>query len=75
MRIHHRQLSDLIKTYAESTDDGDAAVRKAVRHWRTEIQCGNPVTVPGMPGGTYAETHEFDLWRTRRFPRLYPPAE
>lgn len=71
MIIHHRQLSDLIKQYAQPSPENDKAVRDFVRTCRTEVMCGTVVTMPGMPGTTIADLKEFDQWRVNRFPRLY----
>ena len=75
MNIHHRQLSDLIKTYAKPSPENDKAVRTFVRACRLEVMCGTAVTMPGMPGGTYSDLKSFDKWRLSRFPRLYAPTE
>ena len=75
MNIHHRQLSDLIKLYAQPSDDNDTVIRDFVRKCRTEVMCGTIITIPGMPGGRLSDLASFDKWRTSRFPRLYPPTE
>ena len=75
MNIHHRQLSDLIKLYAQPSAANDDAVRTFVRMCRREIMCGITVVMPGMPGGSFSDLENFDKWRVGRFPRLYAPAE
>ncbi len=75
MNIHHRQLSDLIKKYAQPSPENDKAVREFVRMCRVEVMCGTAVTMPDLAGNTYADLATFDKWRTNRFPRLYPSTE
>ncbi|MFT6142714.1 MAG: hypothetical protein ACJAZO_003975 [Myxococcota bacterium] len=75
MNVHHRQLSDLIKLYAQPTQENDDRVRAFVRTCRIEVMSGITVTMPGMPSAKITDLEAFDKWRVGRFPRLYAPTE